>query len=309
MIQRKAGGGGAVVDNGLWVAVGDFGDSSVIATSTDNGVNWTALPSDSSGGIIYGRGVGYGNGRLFVAGYQSIAYIENTTSFTPVPIEVTYINHARDIAYADGRWVVVGSNTHYSTDNGSNWTVVGGGNISGRGVAYGNGRWVVVGDGSKIEYSTNGTSWTAASSVGGITTGHSVAYANSRWIVVGQGSPIVVSSNGTSWGAVSLADRGGITFGRGVAYGNGRWVVVGDGTTPIVTSISNGINWFSVPVANCGGITTGFGVTYENGRWVVVGTGSTIAYSTNGTNWFAASSVGGIATGYGVAWKPPLGTG
>jgi hypothetical protein len=78
--------------------------------------------------------------------------------------------------------------------------------------------WIVVGQGSGIAYSTNGTSWTAATSVGGINEGRGILYGNGIWVVGGNGSGIVTSKNGTDWTEVPLANRGGIENLYGAAF-------------------------------------------------------------------------------------------
>jgi hypothetical protein len=208
--------------------------------STNNGVNWNAVPSGPNrGGIIGAKGVAYGNGIWVIVGSAvssaGIAWSNDGIIWNAVPSgNLGGITNPQDVAFGDGRWVVVGESTMiaYSTDNGISWTGVPAGYTSrggitpiGNGVAYGNGRWVVVGGGSGIATSTNGTSWQAVTgtNLGGIFEGRSVAYSDNHWVVGATGAigstKIAYSIGGTEWIAVTGTNLGGITTGSGVAFG------------------------------------------------------------------------------------------
>ena len=67
-----------------------------------------------------------------------------------------------------------------------------------------------------------------------------------------------------------------------------EWVVVGSGNDPILFSGDSGATWTSVG----GGIfTTGYCVHYADGMWVAGGDGAnTLAYSTDGSQWYGAGT-------------------
>ena len=177
---------------------------------------------------------------------------------------------------------------------------------------------------NKFATSTNGTSWTACATNGGLDYSViNVAFGKDNlgadlWIGIGWASiaenTIVKSTDGgNSW--VACATNGGISpIGRCVAYGldgasQPLWVAGGD-NGKIATS-PNGSTWF--PCASNGGITsTVFGVAYGKndlgvGLWVAVGQGTNIiATSPNGTTWTGRSianptglTTGGISVAYG----------
>ena len=211
-------------------------------------------------------------------------------------------------------WVAVGSgNTIVTSADGITWrdSTTKGGISSGAAVAYGKdgtgaGLWVAVGPG--IATSTDGTNWNAVptASTSGFSSGSQggIAYGKDNlgvglWVACGNGTnKIVTSRNGTDWSPAT--SNGGITTGYRLAYnGVDKWVVCGDGS--YLATSSNGTSFAAVPSANGGALGLLLDVAYGNGLWVAVGSGS-IVYSSNGTNWTAASSRAGIYTGRGIAY-------
>jgi len=88
-------------------------------------------------------------------------------------------------------------------------------------------QWVAGGRGAAgiIVTSTNGTSWTVASSNGGISQyvygvayGKDVTGTNELWVAAGDGTnQIAYSLNGTTWTGTAL--NGGVRYPYGVGYG------------------------------------------------------------------------------------------
>jgi hypothetical protein len=182
--------------NGLWVAVGHYGQSPIqyertikIATTFDpvNGPNWSSSPP------------GYG-----------IAPVFGTS------------NPAMCVAYGNGVWCVGGQDfgsrgsIFYSTNAGTSWTKATGG-FAGQcqGIdTDGNGNWIAVGlkfggDTKPIKYSSdNGVTWTNTSSADSalFTSGNSVKYMQTStggvWVAVGSGNSqtiIYSTDNGVTW--------------------------------------------------------------------------------------------------------------
>jgi hypothetical protein len=160
---------------------------------------------------------------------------------------------------------------------------------------FGTGQWVAVGGGTNIIASTNGTSWTASESKGGIGTyAFGVAYGNGLWVAVGNGSVIAKSTDRNTW--VSADSSGGIIDGRRIAYGkdgggNELWVAVGSGT--VIARSFNGTNWVAANLRS--DLLNGRGVAYGkdsngNGLWIAVGAGSYAVKSTDGSNWERVST-------------------
>jgi hypothetical protein len=291
--------------NGMWVAIGDAGNQTCIAWST-NLSNWYAVSLANSGGLNRtGNDVAYGNGMwVAISSWQHrMAYSSNGTSWTEITNTGNMYN-GKSIAYGNGLWVAVGQTISTST-SGTSFNEVPQANRAGThneiilAVAYNNGIWIASGQ-TFIIYSTNGTGWTAVpiANRGGITNGWRLAWRPplgiGKWVVVGSGSGIATSTNGTSWTAASSI--GLLNNVSGVAYGNGYWFAVGGGRV-VAKSTDNGTNWVAVPNANTNGMTSGSGVAYGLGRWVIVGSDTReIMVSLNGTSFFpiAGSNRGGI---------------
>jgi len=158
--------------------------------------------------------------------------------------------------------------------------------------AYGNSVFVIAGDAGKIAYSSNGTSWTAAtddSTASFIIYGIAVNNTGT-FVAVGRnpsGGVIFTSTNGMSWTEVTTSTFGSSSI-RDVAYGGVRFVAVGEGGK-IAYSTNNGTTWTqaSTTMFDTGTI---YGVTYGNGKFVAVGSSGKIAYSTDGTTWTAVET-------------------
>ncbi len=135
----------------------------------------------------------------------------------------------RGVAYANGLWVVVGSNgTILTSTNGTSWTSQSSGTTSTlRGVAYGNGLWIVVGTNGVIRTSPDGISWTSSTS-GTTKNLHEIVYAEGLWVVMGENGMIMASIDGTTW---APRPSGMEEHLYGIAHADGLWVVVGVGGT------------------------------------------------------------------------------
>lgn len=188
-------------------------------------------------------------------------------------------------------------------------------------IGYANGTWVIVGSdssgGSSIKYSLDGVTWQdsdcpifqSQEEVPGVCNG--VIFANRQWVAVGQddGSGIMVcySSNGITWtasSATSIVDTSNHL--NHVAYGGGRWVAVGyinDSDQNIFYSEDNARTWTPCSGGFGFGVGgTGFGATFSRGTWVAVGEKaadgvSNILHSSNGREWTAVEDAP-FTTGY-----------
>jgi hypothetical protein len=173
-------------------------------------------------------------------------------------------------------------------------------------VTYASGKFVAAGN-SKIAYSSNGTSWTAASTSGGVTSMHGVTYGNSKFVAVGYNGNMASSSDGTSWTGGTLTYFGTKTI-NAVAYGAGKYVAAGDEGT--IAYSSNGTDWTGITPGTGEGKTqfesgissSVYGVTYGDDKFVAVGTGGKIAYSADGISWTAAASSPFTSVIYGVTY-------
>jgi Ig-like domain-containing protein len=187
----------------------------------------------------------------------------------PVGMPVT------DVAYGDGRFVIVGNNQSLVSSNGADWNEGLMSGLSARSVAYGAGRFAVVGDGTSVATSSDGQTWTSRT-LGAAYSLSGVAYGNGRFVAVG---PLVTawSAEGSNWNIENL--NPGTSFYQGVAFGNGLFVAATD--FGIVATSSDGITWTEQP-SDSGPITS---ISYGAGGFLAVGWNGLIESSTDGTNW------------------------
>ena len=238
----------AAYGNGVWVAVGGYNPASVAYSS--DGINWTgaAYPFTVGYGVHFGNGlfVGLGNttsgnsiitspdginwtgrGDTIFTSYGTCAYYHGTLwvaggvggnclAFSSDGINWTGIGTALmancfGVIYADNKWVAVGSggsNSILTSTDGITWTGLGYFN-SGQEIAFNGSVWVIAGSGG-LTYSTNLTTWTAATST--ITNGEGVVWLNDTFLATGTGGGIQSSTDGITWTTVST---GLFTEGRG----------------------------------------------------------------------------------------------
>jgi hypothetical protein len=203
------------------------------------------------------------------------------------------------IAYGAGKFVAVGHDGKiaYSNANGTSWTAVSNttfGDSRIYDIAYGNNRFVAVGgyssgNNSKIAYSADGISWTAASANGSF---NCIAWGGGKFVAGGY-ERLGYSEDGISW---IVNEYGGyFQFGNsdvsGIAYGDGKFVAVGGGGGKMTYS-EDGINWTMVSSTSFGGAFID-AIAYGNGRFVAAASGGgfanpgQMAHSTDGINWTA----------------------
>jgi len=238
----------AAYGNGMWVAIGGYNPASVAYSS--DGINWTgaAYPFTVGYGVHFGNGlfVGLGNttsgnsiitspdginwtgrgdtiftsygtcayyhGTLWVAGGvggNCLAYSSDGINWTG--IGTALMANCFGVIYADNKWVAVGSggsNSILTSTDGITWTGLGYFN-SAKEIAFNGSVWVIAGSGG-LTYSTNLTTWTAATST--ITNGEGVMWLNDKFLATGTGGGIQSSTDGITWTTVST---GLFTEGRG----------------------------------------------------------------------------------------------
>jgi hypothetical protein len=143
-----------------------------------------------------------------------------------------------NVAWGNGIWVAPrGITISYSTNNGITWSSVLAPNLhTVYDIAWGNDKFVLVGQRNlghggivgAIEYSTNGTNWTAvtlgdAFGFNNRSSVSNVIWGNGTW-VASSGDKMAYSSNGINWTAVTKTN---FSYISDIAFGNGRFVAVG----------------------------------------------------------------------------------
>ena len=313
--------------NGRFVCVGYYG---VSCYSTD-GKTWTAMTGLNVNKDYYG--VAYGNGRFVCVGedgayystdgktwtactnlkdstekviFTNIGFIisRESVSFKSLDGDIwdeVYINGAlgnselRDIVYANGKYVIVGTDGAYYSTDGKTWTAMTGLNVNKDyyGVTYGNGRFICVGEDGAY-YSTDGKTWTLVTGLE-ININYvykSVTYNNGYFVIVGKDTDgqsstfeqyalVCYSSDGVTWESVRFGYRYPL---EGVSYVNDRFISVGS-NSGVFYSL-DGISW--EPMTGISVNHTIYDVAYGNGHYVCSGF-KYIYYSLDGETWVQGS--------------------
>tara|TARA_R110000824_G_scaffold234393_1_gene422941 strand:- start:396 stop:1475 length:1080 start_codon:yes stop_codon:yes gene_type:complete len=209
-IAADGGGPGVAWGNDVWIAGGkpyNDGDSYLtMMRSTDGAGSWSAIDEGNTVNDQT-RVVCYKSGDIWAMGHQSHVWVStnNGVAWTDkVTLEGT--KDVEGMAY-DGSslWVaVLQSGNIYTSDDdwdsaterssatgtSHNWGVVyAGGNIN---------KWVISSSSGKISYSSDGISWTAATSG---TTDHlyGIATDDTTIVIVGSSGTILTSPDGINW--------------------------------------------------------------------------------------------------------------
>lgn len=233
--------------SGTWVAIGRSGGTFNGYYSTDNGATWTVTNLTTGVSFFAGRA---GNG-IFLAASSLQTY--TSTDGITFSSAGNASASARDVIYAEGKWVLVGTasaRTQYSTDNAATWTDGTGVVLnSWKSVAYGNGRFVAVAlnsstaDATKLAmYSDDGIAWTPVTTPGN-RNWQQVHYIPTHNIFVAVGTnvtdpvshTIMVSyDNAVTWELVSTLPN--LITAPSFAFGQDRMVTVSSSATRVATT-------------------------------------------------------------------------
>jgi hypothetical protein len=338
----------------LWVAGGSSTSAGVVAYSS-NGITWTESTSGTALFTANCYSVAW-NGTIWVAGGSTssdgvVAYSYDGETWIQSTGGSSFFKGAcKTVAWNGSMWVAGGTGTAgagllaRSTD-GNSWTgitLVSGLFSTGvNGVAWNGGLWVAVGNGVlPVGYSSNGTTWTAASggSNGNANTLFSscqtVAWNGTYWIVGGidKSAPpgaglIGKSSNGKTWTAAStiitdqlnyLAARRILPYvgleivqasgGGGATTVSDNFMVAGIDTDVGTTSLAytyDGLTWIK-STSGSALISSVYAVAWNGSLWVAGGTGiNQLLYSSDGINWQVSTVGNGIFSFAvsGIAWN------
>jgi photosystem II stability/assembly factor-like uncharacterized protein len=145
---------------------------------------------------------------------------------------------------------------------------------------------VAVGNSGTILRSTNGSTWTAASSVPAAANLHSVVYSSGIWVAVGDAGAIYVSTDsGANW-TIPGGSYATVTSNlRGIAANGTAFVAVGDSGT-VVTS-ADGSSWTSQTLS---GSVNLYAVNASSAQYVIVGAAGSAYVSTDGSTWTAQTT-------------------
>lgn len=186
-------------------------------------------------------------GGKFVAGGDAGNVLTSADGVTWSRSSTNTAYSLRTIVHNGARYVAVAIRSGSTTDRGGalysddgvTWTLAsmpaGTGQVLA--AAHGNGRFVGVGENGRIYGSSDGATWTEAST--GITNHlRSIAFANGMFVAGGDSGRILTSADGVNWTNRSLPTTAGMTS---VTYHAGRWHAV-NGTLTGYTS-ADGVAW------------------------------------------------------------------
>ena len=226
--------------NGLFVAVGEYGDHGVVLTSRD-GVTWkyNGTPSVFGPFFLSVKGIAYGNGRFVGAGWwgTSTLSLDGTNwSQGSIGSDTDFV----DVEYGGGQFIAVGygfsnppTNTAFST-NGVNWTLRRGVVTNLNRVAYGDGVFLAVGPQGAVK--SMGANWTIVSNL----PFEDIVFGNRIFVLTGATNQIFTRTPSET----SLPAFQSVTNldARTLAFANGIFFAVNANGSLMFTS-TNGTNW------------------------------------------------------------------
>lgn len=307
--------------NGRFVAAGGTGGSlnpggvPVLATS-DNGTTWVDRSSTSGITSEPTKALIFANGRFVqVAWHQPFYYSTDGLTWTPgEPADsaaYSLYNHATDIAYGNGVFVVVGNSLDkdyggsiFISEDGVTWTRMSGPPYF-YNLCFGNNIFMGLGsDGAATPTyaaytSADGVTWTTHPV--GPAWGNRIAASPGSFTLVGTSGAIYTTTDGTTWtaGKTELKIQG-----TAAAYGKGTFVIVGSGGS-IYTS-PDGTTWTQRPDALLSGKNFK-SVVYGKNGFVAAGSDEnsgapSVIKSSDGMSWYELTGAGALpytAVAYG----------
>lgn len=179
-----------------------------IHVSSSYGESWVQVESFEWHGSSWFNGATYGNDTFVVVGEADAGPVILTSQDganwyrrTPDSGEATLFN---DVHYGGAQFAVVGDNGEVQTStDGTSWSIASSvGDFILQGISYGSGRWVTVGNSGAIYASADCTSWEQRPAAGGFAGNfRAVFWDGLRFVAVGDAGQIQTSSNGLTWTA------------------------------------------------------------------------------------------------------------
>ncbi len=258
---------------GIWVAIDLTG---VVRTSTNATSSTTWSTITDLGTLVNGSKLSYENGLFFTASTADDDIRTSTDGITWITRNSgsATTSDIYSITYGNGVYVYVGQNGLAGTStNGTTWTTATSGITTAiNDVKYGTGKFVFVGNSNQIGTSTDGTTWTTSTTL--FAGQHNkLIYANGLFIVGGQNGTLGTSTDAVTWTAITSGTSSNI---NALAYGNGMYVYAGNNGA-FATS-TDAITWSTGTSHTSSNIQD---LKYGNGRFVYVGDNGLMRTSTN----------------------------
>jgi hypothetical protein len=154
-------------------------------------------------------------------------------------------------------------------------------------VSYGDGKFIAGwNNNSRMAYSTDGVTWTAAT--GSPIRGRirNIAYGGGKFVAVTGGSTVFYSEDGVTWTEGGPPNQYDVPL-ISIAYGGGKFVLGGHWWAPMWHS-EDGVTWNGM--ANyifSDKDSAVIGLAYGGGKFIAVGNKAEMGYSTDGVTWTA----------------------
>lgn len=156
-------------------------------------------------------------------------------------------------------------------------------------IAYNGTTFVAINANGRISTSTDGITWTSATSVTNLGSNRweSVACDGTKFVAIGETGYISTSSDGTTWSSATQNANLGSHDWRRITYGDGKFVAIG--MLGYVSTSTDGTSWTTAVQNGDLGTNYWFGIAYGNNKFVAIGQPGYISTSTNGTDWATAT--------------------
>lgn len=268
------------------------GDTTIVSKNKKLPSDWlqVEMPVVDGLGSEYGAwiSIAYGNDK-FVAistttSNHNKSYVATSSDgLTWTPYELTSEKSIYDIAYGNGKFVIVGNGVVFVSTDAITWQSVpisiGYGSIDN--IVYGNGKFVAIVDMATVIYSEDGITWTQATLPYNYIVRYT-AYGNNIFVIT-TNAGVFISSDGINWTYYAVSSSGGGIWGP-IAYGNNKFsMLVFNGNKSAYSE--DGITWTlsgDLPYS-----ANWEDIGYGNGKFVTVSYNSNYAVvSRDAINWF-----------------------
>lgn len=271
-----------------------FGDEIVpdSVLSSPDGRNWTSVPLDSIGCMLWS--IAYGNGLFVLAGTSSKGYYTsiNGLNWNYHAYDTTYVSPYHvfvvDVIFAGNRFLTLNEYGISTSQDGISWTKTEASLQYLTALAARDSTWVGVGNYGVTLSSTDGKLWSGKTPM---------TTSSLQWVMSGNGlsmtltwyDTILASSNGTEWSKRVLSANHTYWnyFGNVGTYCHDRFFLLGGNREgALITTSFDGITW-SDQVSHVSGNLKD--VAYGNGLFVAVGVSYNsipmVTMSSDGISW------------------------
>lgn len=259
----------------LRVANGIFFWLSTLLMKSTDGISWT--DAAWGGGSFNNGGIAYGNNKYVAFSALANCYIRHSTNLTSWAFTSVPSFSAKDIAFGNGIFVIVGfSGKVYTSTDAITWTSRTSGTTGAlQRVVFGNGAFIAIAvDGSVMIRSIDGINWTIVSA--GFTPNQykTLCFGN-KFIMYVSSTQMAVSSDGATWSLLSH-NLGSVAVAK-VLYDTVKQCYLWLGTTTSYIS-KDGLKWFAIASTTVSSVGNG---AFYNGVVVAIPTPASTTFYTN----------------------------